>query len=77
MPFTSLGVLRILMGVGQGYRDETTLVGSESGAVYIRHAPEEISAACLGKSLDPSPDTSTMNSSSSTPNFTALERDLG
>jgi hypothetical protein len=54
------------MGVGQGHRDDASLVSPESGAVYAGQTPEEVPAVLPGEATDLSPDTPPMSSNYST-----------
>jgi hypothetical protein len=45
--FTEVGVLRILVRIGQDYGEDSALVGSKGDAVDAGEAPEEMPAARL------------------------------
>ncbi len=77
MLFTEVGILRILVRIGQDNREDPAPISLEGRAVDGGEAPEEIPAASPRESLDFSLDTSTMDSSYSAPTFATLERDLG
>src|SRR5215203_5136413 len=70
MLLTGLRVLWILSRITQGYADKTSLISPEGGTVDARQTSQEISAAGLGKSPDPSPDTSTVSSTDAVLDFT-------
>lgn len=73
MLFTEVGILRILVRIGQANREHPALISPEGRAVDGGEAPEEVPAASPRESLD----TFTMDSSYSAPTFATLERDLG
>jgi len=68
MTFTHLWIFRILIRLGQGYRDDFPFISSESRAINASHAPEEIPAASFAESPDLSLETSTMSRNYSTYN---------
>ena len=77
MPLTYRRITRIIGGIGQGCEEQSTLEGSEGSTVDARHAPEEAPAACLGETLDPSPDTSPVDSRYSTASSLVRKGELG
>jgi hypothetical protein len=41
VPFGNVRIFWVLMGVGEGYGEDLTLVGPQSGAVYRGETPEQ------------------------------------
>ena len=59
MPLADLRVLRIFVGVGQGYRDEPSLEGLECGSIDACKTSEEVPTAFPGEAPYPISDAST------------------